>query len=66
MEDLVVISVDIGREISFESEEDVTVRGEKELIIYHGPDENLVSSREGDVMVSDVHREVMLEMVGIL
>ena len=66
VEDIVVISVDVGRELTIESKEDVTDRGEKELIIFHGSYDNLISSRAGDVMVLDVNREVSLEMVGIL
>ena len=61
-----VISIDVGREFIFESKEDVTDRGEKEKIIFHGLDDNLVSYRVGVAMVSYVNREVTLEMVGIL
>ena len=60
-----VISIEVGRELSLETKEDVTNREEKEQIICHGSDDNIVSSGAGVVMVSDVNKEVTSEIVGI-
>ena len=56
MEESVVFPIDYGRELSVVSKEDVLDRGEKEIIIFQGLEDNLVSSRVEDVRVLEVSK----------